>query len=298
MAQWSGKTRGGLAGYKTFVFLIKTFGLTFSYFVLRFVVFYFVFFAPNATRASFYYFHKRIQYSKIKSILFIFKNFYKLGQNLIDKVVFLSGLHSKFTFEFDGEHHLIKMMKEKGGILVGAHAGNWEIAGYLLKRLDAKINIIMYRDEHEKIQKYLTGIYEESKVNYIIINRDYSYLFQIEEAFKNKEFVAIHGDRYLPGMSTLEIEFLGKTAKFLTGPFSLAYKFKVPITYVTAMKQTSKHYYLYASKPVISEYPNNLSKRKKIISNLVEDYVSQVEMIIKKFPEQWFNFYDFWEDMD
>jgi len=99
-------------------------------------------------------------------------------------------------------------------------------------------------------------------------------------------------------MNTIEIEFLNKAAKFPTGPFSLAYKFKVPVTYVTAMKQTSRHYYFYASKPVISEYPNNLSKRKKIISDLVKDYVSQVEMIIKKFPEQWFNRYDFWEDIN
>jgi len=62
------------------------------------------------------------------------------------------------------------------------------------------------------------------------------------------------------------------------------------------MKQTPKHYYFYASEPVINEYPNNLSERKKIISNLLIDYVSQVEKIVRRFPDQWFNFYDFWEE--
>jgi predicted LPLAT superfamily acyltransferase len=108
----------------------------------------------------------------------------------------------------------------------------------------------------------------------------------------------MHGDRYLPGINTQEVTFLGKPAKFPTGPFSLAYKYKVPVTYVTAMKQTSRHYYFFASEPVISDYPNNLSKRKQIISNLLEDYVQQVEKIIKKYPEHWFNFYDFWGDLD
>jgi len=296
MAQWSGKTRGGIAGYKAFAFILKNFGLSFTYFILRFVVVYFFLFAPRAVRSSFYLFNQRLQFSRFKSYQYVLKNFYKLGQNLIDKFAFISGTDTKFSFEFDGEHHLRKMAEENGGILIGAHAGNWEIAGYLLKRLDAKINIVIYFDEHEKIQNFLSNSFSKSEVSYIIINQDYSHLFQIENALKNGELVAMHGDRYLPGMNTQEVEFLGKAAKFPTGPFSLAYKFKMPVTYVTAMKQTSRHYYFYASKPVISEYPNILSERKKIISNLVEDYVSQVEKIIKRFPEQWFNFYNFWED--
>lgn len=298
MAQWSGKTRGGVTGYKIFFFLLKHLGLNFSYFILRFVALYFVFFAPKAVKASYYYFHKRHRFSSLKSAFYVYKNFYKLGQNLIDKGAFLSGIKTRFTFDFDGEHHLRKMAKDNGGILIGAHAGNWEIAGYLLKRLETNINIVMYSDEHERIQNFLTDIYKESRVNYIIINRDYSHLFQIEEALRNKELIAMHGDRYLPGLNTQEVNFLGKAAKFPTGPFSLAYKYKAPVTYVTAMKQSARHYYFFASEPVISNYPNNLSKRKKIISHLVEDYVQQVEKIIKKFPEQWFNFYDFWEDLD
>jgi len=296
MAQWSGKTRGGIAGYKIFAFILKNFGLSFTYFVLRFVVVYFVLFAPKAVRSSYYLFNKRLKFTKFKSFRYIFRNFFKLGQSLIDKFAFISGISTRFSFEFDGENHLRKMAKEGGGLLVGAHAGNWEIAGFLLKRLETKINIVMFSDEHERIQNFLSDSYSKNEVNYIIINQDYSHLFQIEQALKNQELVALHGDRYLPGVNTQAVDFLGKKAKFPTGPFALAYKYKVPITYVTAMKQTPKHYYFYASEPVINEYPNNLSERKKIISNLLIDYVSQVEKIVRRFPDQWFNFYDFWEE--
>lgn len=296
MPEWSGKTRGGIAGYKIFVFFIKYLGIGFAYFFLHFVVFYFLLFAPKAVKSSFSYFNKRIKYPWIKSFLHVYLNFYKLGQSLIDKVAFLSGFDSKFTFDFDGEHHLVKMAENTGGILVGAHAGNWEIAGQLLKRIKTRINIVMFLDEHEKIQNYLSDIYTEKNVNFIVINVDYSHLFKIEKALKNKELVAMHGDRYLEGTNTLDKLFLGKTAKFPTGPFSLAYKYKVPITFVSAMKQTSRHYYFFASEPIISEYPAKLSERKIIISGLVEDYVRQLEKIILRFPDQWFNFYDFWED--
>ncbi len=294
MPEWSGKTRGGIAGYKIFVFFIRYLGVGFAYFFLHFVVFYFLFFARKAVIASFHFFHKRVGYSRIKAFAHVYRNFYKLGQCLIDKVAFLSGFSARYTFDFDGEHHLVKMAEQTGGLLVGAHAGNWEIAGQLLKRIKTRINIVMYQDEHARIQQFLDEIYTEKNVHFIVINVDYSHLFEIEKALKNKELVAMHGDRYLEGTNTLDKIFLGKEAKFPTGPFSLAYKYKVPVTFVSAMKDTSRHYYFFASEPVISDYPANLAQRKKIISGLVEDYVRHLETMILKYPDQWFNFYDFW----
>lgn len=294
MPEWSGKTRGGLAGYKIFVFFIKYLGVGFAYFFLHFVVFYFLLFARKAVKTSYYFFHKRINYPPIKAYLHVYRNFYKLGQSLIDKVAFLSGFSGRYTFDFDGEHHLVRMAETTGGLLVGAHAGNWEIAGQLLKRIKTRINIVMYQDEHAKIQNFLSDIYTEKNVNFIVINKDYSHLFEIEKALKNRELVAMHGDRYLEGTNTIGKMFLGKVAKFPTGPFSLAYKYKVPVTFVSAMKETARHYYFFASEPVISDYPSNLAERKRIISGLVEDYVRHLETMILKYPDQWFNFYDFW----
>jgi predicted LPLAT superfamily acyltransferase len=60
------------------------------------------------------------------------------------------------------------------------------------------------------------------------------------------------------------------------------------------MKETARHYYFFASEPVISDYPANLAERKRIISGLVEDNVRHLETMILKYPDQWFNFYDFW----
>ena len=97
MPEWSGKTRGGLAGYKIFVFFIKYLGIGFAYFFLHFVVFYFLLFARKSVRTSYYYFNKRIKYPPIKAYLHVYRNFYRLGQSLIDKVAFLSGFDSRFT---------------------------------------------------------------------------------------------------------------------------------------------------------------------------------------------------------
>jgi predicted LPLAT superfamily acyltransferase len=295
MPDWTGKTRGGVAGYKIFVFLLKYFGVSFAYFILRFVVIYFLLFAPRATKASWHFFRKRLGYSPFKSLRYISKTFYKLGQVLIDKTAFLSGLSKKFTFDFDGEEHLRKMANETGGVLIGAHAGSWEIAGHLLERLNTKINIVMFADEHEKIQDFLSEIYTDQNVNFILIGKEgYSHLFQISEALKNKELIAIHGDRYLPGSNTISKEFFNEFAEFPTGPFIIPLKFDVPVCYVTAMKESSKHYHFYASVPKKFPATKNPANRLRSVNQIMDAYINNLENILLKYPDQWFNFYDFW----
>ena len=43
-AEWQGKSKGNVLGYKIFVFCIKHFGVRFAYFVLYFVAFYYFIF--------------------------------------------------------------------------------------------------------------------------------------------------------------------------------------------------------------------------------------------------------------
>ncbi len=296
MPDWSGKTRGGVAGYKSFVFIIKYFGISTAYFILRFVVLYFLLFAPKSVKYSYIYLHKRQGFSSFKSVWYIGKMFYKLGQVLIDKVAFLSGLSKNFTFDFDGEEHLRKMAEETGGVLIGLHAGSWEIAGHLLERLSTRINIVVFADEHQQIQNFLTEIYNEKSVDFIVVNQDYSHLFEISQALAKKELVAIHGDRFLPETRTISKVFLGKEARFPFGPFLLPVKFDVPVSFVTAMKETSSHYHFYATEPIVADLPGNPKEREPIVDGLMEDYIHFIEKILGKYPDQWFNFYDFWED--
>ena len=110
--------------------------------------------------------------------------------------------------------------------------------------------------------------------------------------------VAIHGDRYLPGSNTLTKEFFNKQAKFPTGPFLIPIKFDVPVSFVMAMKETSKHYHFYASVPKKFRAPKNPVDRVSIVNLIIEDYISNLENILLKYPDQWFNFYDFWDCKD
>ena len=97
------------------------------------------------------------------------------------------------------------------------------------------------------------------------------------------------GDRYFEGTKCLEAELFGKTAKFPAGPFLLASRLKTPVAFVYVMKETSTHYHLYTRTTTVVPRDSQ---------DLLNQYVQSVEWILKKYPYQWFNYFDFWDTND
>lgn len=296
MAAWKGKTRGGLTGYKFFIAVLKFPGLSFAYLLLRGVAFYFFAFAPESFRRIYYFYRKRLDFGILKSIVSVYRNYHTFGQVILDKTAAMGGFDAKFTFEFDGEQHLRQMVAAgTGGLLISAHIGNFEMAGHMLERLNTRVNIIMLDAEHQKIKKYMSGITRKS-FHIIPIGGDNSHIYEISEALKNHEMVCMHGDRFMPGSKTLSAQFLNKDAELPTGPFYLAMKYGVPVSYVFAMKEKSRHYHFYATPPRLYSQQNSLLKRNDMLKTMVNDYLAEVEDKIRRYPLQWFNYYNFWKE--
>ena len=293
MATWKGQTRGGVAGHRFFIFILKNLGIRFTYFFLHFVVTYFVLFSARSRKPIFYYFNTILGYGKFKSFRYVYKNNYKLGQVLVDKVAMLAGYFDKFTFDFEGEENIRKMAASGGGLLIGAHVGNWEIAGQLLERIDTKVNILMLEAEHERIKKLLDNVMTHRTMHIIPIKDDLSHLILMKKALQNNEIITMHADRFLEGAKTITKTFLGRPAKFPEGPFYLAVKYNKPVIFVSAEKETSTHYHLSATKAFYPDPENNT--QEETIDRLLDLYIENLEKIIAAYPEQWFNYYYFWE---
>lgn len=287
-AEWQGKSRGTVLGYKIFVFFMKNFGLGSAYFILYFVAAYFCVFASKSSKSIFYYFRCRLNYSWFKSILSIYKSYFVFGQTIIDKVAISSGLRDKFTYEFDGIHLIKETIKEnKGGVLISAHVGNFEIAEFFFGELEDKacISLLTTDVEHTAIKDYIESVTSKSSINLIIIKDDLSHIFEINAALARNEIVCITGDRYIEGSKHLTQTLLGKEAKFPAGPFLLASRLKVPVLFVYVMKETSNHYHLYARKAKAKQRDSEM---------LLKEYSESVSWMLEKYPLQWFNYFNFW----
>ena len=128
-------------------------------------------------------------------------------------------------------------------------------------------------------------------MNIIVIRNDISHIYAINDAFKNNELVCMHAVRFIEGNKWMSAEFLGEQARFPAGPFLLAATFKVPVSFVFAFKETNTHYHLFSSD--IKEY--NAGSKDAVIKEMLTDFVSHMENKVKQYPEQWFNYYNFWQ---
>ena len=292
MPAWQGKSKGTAHGYRIFVGVLNNLGVTPAYWLLKFVTLYYWLFSYKSSRPIFHYYHNKLGYNALASLGMLYKNYYRLGQTLIDKVVVMAGVKNKFTYHFDGEENLRKITDlKKGGLLLSAHLGNWDIAGHFLKRLGTKINIVMYDGEHQQIKEYLEKVTGKRNMNIIVIKNDISHIYAINEAFKKNELVCMHADRFVEGNKSITKEFLGESARFPVGPFVLAATFKVPVSYVFAFKETKSHYHLFASE--LKEY--NTGTKDEVMQQILADFVQQMETKARQYPEQWFNYYNFWK---
>lgn len=294
-SEWKGKTRGGSFGYRFFILLIKGLGIRAAYAFLCLVVVYFIPFAPKATKASWQYARRRLHYNRLRSIGFLFRNYYRFGQTLIDKVAIRSGKTKDYHFDF-GTHYdefLQLLNSEQGVILIGAHVGNWEIGAPFFDDYGKRMHIVMYDAEYQKIKEILEQNMEGGGYQVIPVNEDnLTHVFRISDALNRKEYVCFQGDRFTEGAQTLQAPFLGENASFPAGPYLLASRLKVPVVFYFALREKGMRY---SFNFVLADAPPAGSKRKEQETALLTQYIEALETILEKHPEQWFNYYDFWK---
>ena len=294
MNKWKGKSKGTVLGYRIFVWCIRNIGIRSSYGVLYFVAAYYSLFQKKSNQYILYYFQKRLNYGYWKSRSSIFKSYFTFGKVLIDKTAISAGLRSKYTYEFDGIENLRNLLAaKKGGVLISAHIGNFEIAEHFFGDIDfdCQINLVTTDQEVTVIKEYLESVsVKKSTIKFIYVKEDMSHIFEINRALSNNELICFTGDRYFEGSKYLETELLGKSAKFPAGPFLIASRLGVPVVYVYVMKENNLHYHLYA------RVAQNIKNRDS--QGLLQSYVQNLETMVKKYPLQWFNYFDFWDDID
>ncbi|MDR1169352.1 MAG: lysophospholipid acyltransferase family protein [Prevotellaceae bacterium] len=288
--KWDGRSKGGKSGYTIFIWLLKA-GLTPAYILLTFVALYYCVAERRKSAVAYSFYRKHIGFGVLRSLISVYRNYYLFGQCLIDRVAVMTA-NPDFRITFTGENHLTDMAKQgKGGFLVGAHLGNWEIAGFFLYRINVPVNIVIYDNEYEDIKECLksAGI-KKYAYKIISLKDDMSHLYEITEALSRGELVCLHADRHMDNSKLLYHTFLNEPAPFSQSIFRLCTMFDIPVTFVYAFRLKFRRYHLHATKPRIYS-----GTKEKKLEEFADDYVEELEKNVVRYPLHWFNFFDFWK---
>ena len=290
--QWEGKSYGTPLGYKIFIFFFKYLGLRFAYLNLTYVVLFFVIKCRKERNAIWFYYRQILKYGVLKSSLKIYSHFFVFAQTIVDKVAIRYGFSHKFKYTFENADEAIALMsRPQGAIFLGAHIGSWEVGSHIFSKYDKTMNILMVDAEYQRIKNVIEKSGEDPGYKIIPINEDsIEAILRVKKALADGEILGIQGDRYIDEKRKKEVEFLGRKADFPEGPFLMASKLRTPVVIYFAMREKMSYNFIF-------KYVDNKEglSAKDYQEKIFNEYLKLLEETVKRYPQQWFNFYSFWK---
>ena len=236
------------------------------------------------------FFRNHLGYSPIRSFWSTYINHCQFSQVVIDKFAMYAG--QKFNIDMDGyEHFLSLASQEKGFIQLSSHIGNYELAGYTLVAKNKPFNALVFGGEKKSVMRNRSKMFSGTNIHMIPIENDMSHLFEISRVLSGGEIVSMPSDRMLGSKKYVEIDFLGEKTKFPMGPFSVATMDCYDVLAVNVMKTAMKTYKVYVT-PLSYEKTASRTEQIREISN---KYVRELERMVRMYPTQWYNYFDFWK---
>ena len=287
--QWAGRTFGNGWMHRHLISVLRYVDVRLVYLFADIFIIPFCLIFNRSRRTSYSYFRERQEYGRLKAAWNVYVNHCDFVQVVVDRFAMYAGKH--FDIEVVGRDRFDALAAGNEGFLhLSSHVGNYEIAGYSLVSDRKVINAVVFADEKESVMQNRESMFGRTNIHMISLKEDMSHLFEIDSALCKGDIVSFPADRHVSGGKVLECGFLGKDAKFPKGPFSVATMRDLNVLAVNAMKDGWKRYRIFVT-PL--EYDRN-APRKEQVSQLLSTYVAELERMLRLYPTQWYNFFDFW----
>lgn len=290
--EWAGTTYGNEWMHKWLIRMLRYIDVRILYlFVALFIIP--VCLVLNPSRGIAYrYFRQRIGYGRMKSAWKTYVNHCLFGQVVVDKFAMYAG--KRFDVEVVNYNEFIDRAarKEEGFVQLSAHIGNYEIAGYTLAVEGKRFNALVFAGEKASVMRNRSKMFTGTNISMIAIQPDMSHLFEIDKALTDGGIVSMPADRINGSKKCIELDFLGAKAKFPLGPFSVATMRGLDVLAVNVMKDSLTSYKIYVTPLAYDKE----ATRQEQIKQLSEAYVAELEKRVRQYPEQWYNYFEFWQE--
>ena len=282
-------------GNGIFLFTMRLLGYRGACLLLRFVVFGYVFFSPKAHGQLKSYIAKRFPKAGFRQRwLACYRIIQAFGQVMVDRGWLGVTGGNDFSWQFHGYDELVaEVAKGRGVVLLLAHVGPWQGALAHLGGLNVKVHGLMKYDPEAASKHYFDLNGEKSPFDIIDVDGAFGGMIEATNALQKGEVVAIMGDRFVGGVAE-NISFLGESAKFPSMAYGLAVSTGAS---VATMFATALGYKKYEMRvwDIFNCPCEDRDLKRQIINQSCGRFVKTLEAYLEEYPDQWYNFYDFWD---
>ena len=271
--------------------LFRFLPLSFAYACMTPVIPFIMLFDRRGYRASYQFFRKRIGRKPLHAFFSVYANEFRMGQIVVDRFALYAGR----TFKLQNDDRPVFQRLEEaepGFVQLGSHTGNFEMAGYLL-RPQKRMGVLVYSGETETVMQQRDAVFSRSNIEMVPVSEDMSHLFTLNDILRDGGIVSMPGDRLFGSPKSFSCPFFGEPASFPAGPFILAAQRSAAMVAVFVMKEGVRKYRIFARQLGKDLDPDSPSRVRA--EAMARDFAVQLEDVVRQYPAQWFNFYDFWK---
>jgi predicted LPLAT superfamily acyltransferase len=224
----------------------------------------------------------------------LFHHYYWFASTILDRVYFLRGRFDLFDIKIHGLEILNRTLAGRGCLLLGSHLGSFEVLR-ALGFSNEKITIKVLMDERnaplirELIQELNPAVAET-----VIQVGGVDTMLQVRECLERGTLVGIMGDRLMSQGQLVMCDFLGSPAAFPSGVMRLAHAVSTPVVLFFGLYQGGNRYdvHLELLSQTVRLSPE---RREDDVRQWTQHYADRLAQYSRNAPDNWFNFYDFWQ---
>jgi len=277
--QWRGRReRGSKSLVRLIIWLALRCGRALCRILLLPICAYFLVTAPLARQSSLAFLSRALNRRATWRDTFV--HLFVFATTLLDRVYLVNGRQRELTVEMNNEPAFWQALAQgRGCLLLGSHLGSFEmlsIIGSVEKKLT--INVVMQMANSQGLRDLMVSPGHELPYNVIPLGHPGSML-SVQECLARGEVVGILADRVYGGERTQSLPFLGRPARFSLSPLRLAKITGAPVLMVFGLFHGGRRYEIAFESMAELTLPC---------------YVENLERQARRFPYNWFNFYDYW----
>ena len=226
----------------------------------------------------------------------LFRHYYAFASTILDRVYFLRGRFDLFEIQVHGLEALDReLAKGRGCVLLGSHLGSFEVVRAVgLSRQPIEIRVLM----DEQNAPLIRGLIQElnpAVAETVIQVGGAETMLHVKECLDRNGVVGIMGDRVMQEDQAVFCDFLGCEARFPTGAMRLAHVVRTPVVLFFGLYRGGNRYEVYLES--FSEGVQlSHEQRAADLKQWTQRYADRLEAVCRRAPDNWFNFYEFWND--